>query len=222
MRLRTMTFLTLVLAAAAAGSTGLGPMSAARADFDDSAEGASSTALGSPVDPTDSAIQLAGLNPVPAAKPAAGAAPPSASQPDRRSSPTTQPGASTSISDLVTRDLPQSLREKQLLARRDLSATDHSGLVEIHSILKASQKTVESLVAAKKEFDQLAPDLQSSYREKANLIKQVLAKLSPEEQARLLALNPRERAKAILDLIAQYKARQLLNSPTPPGPTPPK
>jgi hypothetical protein len=230
MRLPTKTSLTLVAAAAAlaAWSAGLclaglmlAPL-ATRADLDDSADRGNSAVLGSPANPADSSAQLADLNQAPAARPvAAGAAP--ASQPDRLSAgPASQPGQATGhISYLLTRNLHPSLRERQLLARRDLSATDRS-LVEIHSILKASQKTVEDLVAAKKEFDQLAPEVQNSYRDKATLIEQVLKELPPEEQARLLALNPRERAKAIMDLIAQHKARQLLSAPTPPGPTPPK
>jgi hypothetical protein len=213
-----MTFLTLALAWSA-GLCLVAPMPAARAELDDAADLAGSAVLGSPVNPADSSVQWTGENSAPAARPAAAH---SASQPDRLSGPTTQPGQSTGyISYLLTRNLPLSFRERQLLARRDLTSADRN-LVEIHSILKASQKTVESLVRAKKEFDQLAPEVQNSYREKARMIEQVLVTLPPEEQARLLALSPRERAKAIMDLIAQYKARQLLNNSNPSGPQPPK
>jgi hypothetical protein len=225
METRTKTFLTRVLATTwSVGLCLVGLMSAPRAalaDLDDPADLAGSTTLGSPANPADSSFQLAGLNQASPAKPATGTAS-SASQPDPRIGPASQPGQSVGhISYLLTRNLPLSFRERQLLARRDLTAADRS-LVEIHSILKASQRTVESIVRAKKEFDQLASDLQSSYREKAKLIEQVLTTLPPEEQARLLALNPRERAKAIMDLIAQRKAHQLLSSPNPTGPQPPK
>ncbi|MDD4889491.1 MAG: hypothetical protein PHU85_06135 [Phycisphaerae bacterium] len=152
--------------------------------------------------------------------------------PTPATAPTTQPGAraftsmpttqsqGSQISFLLTRSLPKDLREAHLLARTDLTPRDRQ-LVGFHAILRDSQKSIEQIVNQKKEFDRMPTDQQARYREKAVLIEKVLNSLSDSERSQLLSLNPKERAKRIMELAAQIKARQLREGSNP-APTTPK
>ena len=141
---------------------------------------------------------------VPAASAAVLAVPP-ASQPHRTAVPPTQPHGSM-ISFMITRSLPQRLSSRQLIARKEISPADEKW-IDFHGMLQASQKTVEDVIRAKKDFDKLSPDMKKSKADKAMLIEQVLKELTPEEQAHIISLPPEARAKAIMELVAQRRAK---------------
>lgn len=171
------------------------------------------------------ALAVAGPGLVGAAgTPDASAVAPSSQPAQATALPATRPEGSQ-VTSLLTGHLPPHLREGHLLAMRDLTPRE-TQLVGLRLILRDSQKTIEQIVSQKREFDQMPPEAQARYRERAALIEQVLNSLSPTEQSKLLALTPKERAKRIMELAAQLKAKQLRDGVTPPSgsptsPTPP-
>jgi len=131
--------------------------------------------------------------------------------------PTTQPELSVSVAGL-----PPRLQAQNRLVFIQMSTEQRKVMRDnVASILKRTNEEVVTFFRHKNQFDLLAPEVQERYRQKASLIEQVLDRLSPTEQARLLNLPAEERAKRVLELVAELKIQQSRTPPpAPPQPAP--
>ncbi len=136
---------------------------------------------------------------------------------------TTQPDAAVAapqgITHLLTRSLPDRLAKRHLELWKSASDEQRGRMRgTVRAILELTQAELEVYIARKNQFDRFSPEIQDRYRQKADLIEQVLEQLSPTEQARLLNMPADQRAKRILELAAELKIQQSRVPPTPVQP----
>ena len=131
-------------------------------------------------------------------------------RPATQATPAGLPGQGGSqVSFLLTRNLPENLRVRhQLLWKQASKEQQDTWRGQYYSILGDANARLEDWVKHKKEFEQLTPEVKERYRQKAALTDQVLKSLPPAEQVQLLNMTPAERARRIMELAAELKARQ--------------
>ena len=150
--------------------------------------------------------------------------------PDAADAPTTQPDKATAQPDeadaqprglrpghigfLLTRNVPEHLREKHQLLWAQATEAQRKEIRRRFSTLRANFIDLQGIVQARKEFQDLKPQVQDRYRQRAELIEQILDKMTPSEKARVLAMPVEERAKFFLEEIARLKAEQARETDT--------
>ena len=129
--------------------------------------------------------------------------------------PAEMPERPSQITFLLTRNLPEHLLRRNRVMWAQATEAERTDYRRIWSVLQNARAELEQIIQHKKQFDQFAPAVQQRYREKGELIEQVLDRLSPTEQAQLLNMSTEARAKRMLELIAELKAEQNRAAPAP-------
>jgi hypothetical protein len=81
------------------------------------------------------------------------------------------------------------------------------------AFLKNSPDEQAALLEAAQEFGRLSSQRRSAYQERQEWLDQVINRLTPREREELLAMQPQDRAKRLLELKAKLAATQPASAP---------